>query len=142
MFKVNRQTDYAIRVLIDLSLHAGRGRMPTAEIQREMMVPPAFLQRIVADLARVGLISTYPGRDGGLQLARSAEEITLLDVIEAMEGPLQISECLTEYGKCPLDTPCPVKNCWRGLQNAMRQELTSVNIAKLASLRTEFSAPL
>ena len=82
MIQINRQTDYAIRVILSLSKHPAGTRKSTSEIRDEMLIPPAFSQRVVADLARGDFVLTFPGRDGGLQLARPADQINLLQVIE------------------------------------------------------------
>jgi len=126
MIKINRQTDYAIRVILALGRAPLGERRSTAAIQAEMFIPKAFLTRIVADLARTGLIRTFPGRDGGLQLSRRLEEISLKDVIVAIEGPLEISTCMSEEAHCVLDTPCPVQGCWRRIQAALEKHLSAV----------------
>ncbi len=132
MFKINRRTDYAVRVVLALARQAEGARLSTAEIQTGMLVPPAFIQRIVAELARSGLIQTFPGREGGLQLARPAEEITLKDVIEAVEGPILLSDCLSVAEACPLNTPCRVSAAWGRLQGSILRELSAINFAQLA----------
>ncbi len=72
MLKINRQTDYAVRVLLALAKQPEGTRLSTAAIQQEMLIPPAFMMRIVAQLAKTGLLNTFPGRDGGLMLPRPA----------------------------------------------------------------------
>ena len=140
MFKINRQTDYAIRVVLALAKQPEDSRLSTAEIQQATLVPHAFLQRIVADLARAGLLLTFPGRDGGLQLAHASSAITLKDVMEAIEGPMVISDCLVSPEPCPLDTPCPVQACWGRLQQVILRELNSINFEQLVrDTHTNFS---
>jgi Rrf2 family protein len=73
MFKINRQIDYAIRVLLALAKQGEGARLSSSEIQREMLIPMAFMPRIVDQLARARLVNTYPGRDGGLMLPRRAD---------------------------------------------------------------------
>ena len=82
MIRINRQTDYAIRVILSLAKRGQGERASTSEIRKEMLIPPALAQRIVADLARGGFILTFPGRDGGLMLARPAREINLRQIVE------------------------------------------------------------
>ena len=94
MLKINRQTDYAVRVVLALAKRGEGIRLSSAEIQREMMIPPALMTRIVAQLAREGLINTFPGRDGGLMLPRPAARISLKEVVEAFEGPSLLSDCM------------------------------------------------
>lgn len=131
MFEINRKTDYAIRVLLALARQPAGSRLPTQRIQMEMLVPRAFLQRIIAELARAGLIRTFAGPHGGLELARPAAEITLLQIWEAMEGSLLISACLAHPAACPLDQGCPVHRRWRRIQNFLLEELGTTTLEQL-----------
>ncbi len=131
MIRINRQTDYAVRVLLSLSKRA-EGRTSTAEIQREMLIPPSLAQRIVADLARGGFVHTFPGRDGGLSLARPSREINLRQVVEHFEGKIFVSDCLIGKGECPFDNNCPVRCRWARLQSTVMQELEQITFEDLA----------
>ena len=99
MLKINRQTDYAVRVVLALAKYGEGARHSSTEIQQEMQIPPSLMFRIVAQLAHAGLVNTFPGRDGGLMLPRSASKITLKDVVEAFEGPILLSECMQAKGE-------------------------------------------
>jgi Rrf2 family transcriptional regulator, iron-sulfur cluster assembly transcription factor len=132
MFRVNRQTDYAIRVLLMLAQQPEGTRLSSAEIGREMLIPAAFLPRIVAQLAQANLLVTFPGREGGVQLPRLAGQITLKDVVELMEGPLLLSECMTGEEACPFEGDCRVRCRWINLQSRILEELNSTTFADLA----------
>lgn len=134
MIRINRQTDYAIRVVLALSMQDPNTRTPTSTIQKEMIIPASFTPRIVAQLANTGLIKTFPGRDGGLMLARPAAEINLLDVITAFEGPLLLSECMqvAKEDDCPYQENCHVRSKWGRVQAVMLREMAAVNFADLA----------
>ena len=133
MLKINRQTDYAARVILALAKHGEGVRLSSAEIQREMLIPRAFMTRIVAQLAREGLVNTFPGRDGGLMLPRPASQITLKDVVEAFEGPILLSECMQAKGEddCPFQSNCPVRSKWGRVQAAMMREMASISFEDL-----------
>jgi Rrf2 family protein len=131
MFRINRKTDYAIRIMVCLARRPFGTRLPTQEIQTEMLIPRAFLQRIIADLSKNELIRTFPGPSGGLELARSAESINLKHIWEAVEGPLLISECLQAPGECPLDAACPVRRRWCRLQALLVHELEATSLQQL-----------
>jgi len=133
MLKINRQTDYAVRVVLALAKRGEDVRLSTTEIQQEMLIPPALMTRIVAQLAREGLINTFPGRDGGLMLPRPASQITLKDVVEAFEGPILLSECMQAKGEddCPFRTNCPVRSKWGRVQVAMLREMASITFEDL-----------
>lgn len=134
MLKINRQTDYAVRVVLALAQRGEGTRLSTAEIQQEMLIPPALMVRIVAQLAHAGLIATYPGREGGLMLPRPAAQISLKDVVEAFEGPILLSECLQVKGEddCPFQSNCPVRSKWGRVQVAMLREMASITFDELA----------
>ena len=134
MLKINRQTDYAVRVILDLAKHGEGTRLSSSMIQQEMLIPAAFMRRIVAQLARAGLVKTFPGRDGGLVLPRPASEITLKDVVEAFEGPILLSECLQVKGEddCPFQSHCPVRLKWGRVQVAMMREMVAITFESLA----------
>lgn len=133
MLKINRQTDYAVRVILLLAKQPAGAKLSTALIRDEMLIPHAFIPRIVARLAAEGLLTTYPGRDGGVTLARPAEQISMLDVVEAFEGKLCLSECF-ETGNldCPFEVGCPVRGRWWRLQAAMAREMAGMNFADIA----------
>jgi Rrf2 family transcriptional regulator, iron-sulfur cluster assembly transcription factor len=134
MLKINRQTDYAVRVLLALAKRGDSARLSSTAIQQEMLIPPALMPRIVAQLAREGLINTFPGRDGGLMLPRPAAQITLKDVVEAFEGPILLSQCLQVKGEddCPFQSHCPVRLKWGRVQVAMMREMAAVTFESLA----------
>lgn len=131
MFKINRQTDDAIRVLLALARIPNNTRLSTAEVQHGMQIPRAFLQCIVADLAKGGLVQTFPGTEGGLQLAHSPSEIPFFDVVDLIEGPLDISECLHSEVNCPVDSPCPVRGYWQRLQQTIIITLKHISFQQL-----------
>jgi Rrf2 family protein len=134
MIRVNRQTDYAIRTLLALAKRPAGQPVSSQVVRDEMHVPPALSMRIVADLARGGFVVTHPGRTGGIHLARPAEEITLLQVVEFFEGPICISECMEtgEDHACPLDTACPVRMRWGRVDALIRAQLGQIHFAALA----------
>jgi Rrf2 family iron-sulfur cluster assembly transcriptional regulator len=135
MLKINRQTDYAVRVVLALARQGPGAKRSTAEIQQEMLVPKAFMSRIVAQLARAGLLNTFPGRDGGLMLPRPASQITLKDIVEAFEGPILLSQCLQVKGEddCPFQINCPVRPKWGRVQVAMLREMAAITFEDLVN---------
>lgn len=134
MLRINRQTDYAMRVMLSLAKKPIGTRLSSAKIQREMQIPKAFVSRIVAQLSSNGLLRTYAGRDGGLELPRPAGEISMRDVVEAFEKPVLLSECLKPNGEedCPFLNTCPVRPKWGRIQEAMLKEMAAINFEDLA----------
>jgi Rrf2 family protein len=97
-----------------------------------MLIPHAFLQRIVADLSNSGLIDTFPGPRGGLSLAKPPDAITLKDIVTAIDGPITISDCIEEPDECVLEVACPVRSRWARLQGIILHELERTNLKDLA----------
>lgn len=134
MLKINRQTDYAVRVVLALARRGEEVRLSSAEIQREMQIPQALMARVVAHLSRAGVVNTFAGRDGGLMLARLRSQITLKDIVDAFEGPILLSECLQVKGEddCPFQSNCPVRLKWGRVQAVMLREMASITFDELA----------
>src|SRR5512139_651741 len=134
MLKINRQTDYAVRVVLALAKRGQGTRLSSPDIQQEMLIPKAFMSRIVAQLSRGGLINTFAGRDGGISLPRPASQITLKDVVELFEGPVLLSECMQVKGEddCPFQSHCPVRPKWGRVQVAMMREMAAITFEDLA----------
>lgn len=131
MLRIKRQTDYAVRVLLALAKQPPKTQLSTAQIRDEMLIPKSVSLRVVADLARGGFIETFPGRDGGIKLARPAENINLLQVVEFFESNFAVSECIHAKGICPFEEKCPIRRRWASLQSIIVKELESITFAEL-----------
>jgi Rrf2 family nitric oxide-sensitive transcriptional repressor len=132
MIRINRQTDYAIRILLALARQNTQQFLTTSRIQQEMLIPRATCLRVVAELAKGGFIHTHPGRAGGLQLARPAIDTNLRQVVSFFEKNFTVSECLHEIDTCPFGQNCPVRCRWARLQALILKELESITFDELA----------
>ena len=132
MLRINRETDYAIRVILALAKRPPGEIIPSAVIRQEMFLPASLSLQIISRLAHLNLIKTFPGRNGGIQLAHPPGEINLFDVIQGMEGPLLLAECLDDDLHCPLKAGCPIQETWKGLQGLMVENLKGINFQKLS----------
>jgi len=132
MIRINRQTDYAIRVILALAKRGDDALLSTSQIQQEMLIPKALSLRVVAELAKGGFILTFLGREGGLRLARPSSEINLRQVVTHFENNFTVSECLHGGGTCPFDNSCPVRCRWARLQTLILQELENTTFDELA----------
>lgn len=124
---VTREADYAIRCVLEV---ARNGRMSARRVAEIQGISPTFLGKIVQSLSRAGILSTRRGVGGGIALALPAESITLLRVIEAIEGPLCLNDCLTDPPRCEYTDGCPVYPYLVDAQGALR-DLFRVNFAEL-----------
>ncbi|MFN2167900.1 MAG: RrF2 family transcriptional regulator [Anaerolineae bacterium] len=120
--EISRRTDYGVRVILDLATLPGDLRVSTQEIAERQNIPSPFLAKIISQLSLAGLVTTYRGAGGGVALARPPEEISLLHVIEALEGPIRLNRCVIQPDACPESGHCPVHGVWAKAQ----AELTSL----------------
>jgi len=130
--ELTRRGDYAVRAM--LALAAGKsGQVTTSrDIADQMAIPVAFLPRVMADMVAAGLVRSTTGRSGGYVLARSAEEIALLEVIEAVEGDSRRTTCVLRGGPCGQDGHCQVHDVFFAAQDALLERLRGVTLAALA----------
>ena len=110
--QISRRADYGVRVILDLATNCRQERTSTHEIAARQNIPSPFLAKIISQLALAGLITTYRGAGGGVSLSRPSSEISLLNVIEALEGPIALNRCVTDPEGCPQNDRCPVHNVW------------------------------
>ena len=123
--QITRQADYALRAVMYLAQMNSHQRAATSQIAEEQHIPPSFLAKIISQLSIAGLINTSRGARGGVTLARSANEISILEVIEAIDGPIALNECTHSPDSCPFGDNCPMKMLWCDTQEELVQRLNS-----------------
>ena len=127
--QITRQADYAMRAIYYLSgLEAGK-RAATSQIAKEQNIPPSFLAKIISQLSVAGLLYTSRGARGGVSLARDPKEVTMLDVIEAIDGPILLNECVNDAHGCKFDKECPMKSLWSEIQDDLVERLGGTTFA-------------
>jgi Rrf2 family protein len=141
VFSLGRQTDYAARIVLHLASMEPGARVTAAQIAEMRLIPAAFIKRIVSRLSVVGIVATVRGSKGGLALARAASEISLLEVVEAFEGPLSLNACVQKPGDCPLSVQCPVQRSWVGATDNLSEYLRGVRFDALAETLAKESPP-
>lgn len=135
--QITRQTEYAIHTILELARLPYGELVPTKTIARRQDIPEDFLKKTVRLLARAGLVQTQRGTHGGVRLARPGGEITITDVITAIEGPLAINVCL-EYGnQCPNKATCRVHRVLRRVQRVMLDELNRYSFADIVAMERQ-----
>lgn len=143
MLKSDRQTDYAVRVLLALAKSGEGARLSNTNIQEAMLILPMLIARIVAQLAHAGLVNTFAGREGGCMLCRPVSQITLKDGVEAFEGLILLSEWMQAKSESdrPLRSDCPVRSKWGRVQVVMLREMDSSHSKNLRKKRLVFPWP-
>ena len=131
LMQIPRRVDYGLRAVIYLSGQDPERCCSMAEIAERQGVPRKFLEKIIQDLIRAGLIKSKRGSCGGYALARSAEEISFSDVIAAIEGPIAVNLCLDEHLGCDQMPRCTMIGVWSEVQQKINQVLSATTIAGL-----------
>ncbi len=129
--QITRQADYAVRAVLYLARLGGNERAATSSVAEEKRIPPSFLAKIISQLSIAGLLHTSRGARGGVTLAREPKEITLLEVIEAIDGPIQLNECVGEDPNCTFDEGCPLRSVWCDAQEVLVKRLKGTNFQQL-----------
>ena len=107
--------------------------MKAADIGAAMDIPTGFLQQVLQELQRAHLVSSRPGPSGGYQLARPPEEITILEIVESLEGPIQTSECALRGGPCHWEQVCALHWVWSSARAALSTSLRDATLARVAA---------
>lgn len=129
--QITRQADYAVRAVLYLSRLGPTERAATSLVAQEQHIPPSFLAKIISQLSIAGLLHTSRGARGGVTLARNSKDITLLEVIEAIDGPILLNECVAEGNACTFDHACPLKPVWCDAQEELVERLKNTNFADM-----------
>ncbi len=129
--ELGRRADYAIRAAVDLARHHGDGRRKARAIADEMNIPATYVPQILADLVRSGVATSVAGPDGGYALARPADDLTLLDVLHAVDDAQPSTSCVLRGGPCRWDDVCAVHVPWARAQQALLDVLGATRLGDI-----------
>ncbi len=131
---LSKRGDYVVRSALCLAhAYEGGSFRKIREVVSSMEVPQTFASQILADLVRAQLATSKAGKDGGYRLSRPPAEITMLEIIEAGEGPLRAERCALGNGPCHWDFVCPLHETWVGATAALRDTLAKATLATLVA---------
>jgi Rrf2 family protein len=133
--KISTRTEYGIRVLVTLARHGADGPLSLSGIARAEKLPHAYLEQLVGDLRRAGLVTATRGQAGGYRLSRTAEEISLAEVVRALEGPLLEMPCAgaDDAEACDRPQPCSVHEVFQRVQKSLVGTLTATTLGEVAA---------
>jgi Rrf2 family protein len=144
---LSKRGDYVVRSALCLArAYASGEHRKIREVVAEMDVPQTFASQILADLVRAGIATSRAGKSGGYRLVRPPEEVSLLEVVEAGEGPLRSERCALGEGPCRWEQVCPLHETWGAAIGALRQHLAATSLAEIAARdealeRSEYPLP-
>ncbi len=134
--QITKQADYAIRAVLYLAQQEPGQRIPTSKIAKSQHIPPSFLAKIISQLSIAGLLNTSRGARGGVMLARDPQELTLLDVVEAIDGPIRLNSCVGDDGYCAFKETCPLSDIWNDAQQVLVKRLRETRFGDLTKKTT------
>src|SRR5438552_17922290 len=131
--RLTRGSDYGAHAVIELASHFGQGPLQCSEIAARQKIPVAYLDQLLSTLRRVGIVRSSRGPHGGHELARDPHEITLGDIVTALEGPVVPQEFVHSVDSDDTDwwTACAVRNVWHAAAEASQRVLESTTIQEL-----------
>lgn len=130
MLRISKLTDYGTVVLAHMAGSQGRV-CSAAEVSDTTGIALPTVSKLLKSLARAGLVTSTRGANGGYELARPAHEISAASVIDALEGPVSITECSASDSNCDFEDVCNVGNAWQRINVAIRRALEDVNLIDL-----------
>ena len=129
--QLTRAADYAVRVSMQLAMLPPGGRASRAQLARWAEAPASFIAKILQHLVAGSIVRSQAGRRGGFVLARPAPEISVLDIVQAIDGPLMLNTCLPPQCDCTRAPWCPAHPVWTEAQAALSAVLAAATLAKL-----------
>ncbi len=135
--EITRETDYAIRCVLFLALQPDRVFM-VGEIAEKQDVPKAFLAKILQKLVKGNFVSSIRGVKGGFRLSKNPKDISLLKVIEAVDGPVSLNVCVVDKRNCDRSAHCSIHPVWVDLQQDLAKKLNSIHFDKLVKNEKSF----
>ena len=135
MLRIGKLTDYATVVLATLASDPERLQTAAALSARTRIAAPT-VSKLLKQLHRAGLVASTRGLHGGYQLARPASQISAAAILDALEGPVTLTDCSAGHGQCGIEENCRVSRAWQRLNLAIRRSLHEVTLAQLAGLES------
>jgi Rrf2 family protein len=133
VLQISRKIDYALRAMIHLAGLQGGKIATLQDLSVPLHMPREFLAKILKILSAKGLVRSSRGAHGGYQLARPGRDISFLEVIEAVEGPVQLNVCLDDKDRCDVSAGCTMYQVWKIGQDRMLEVYRRTSLAQLAS---------
>lgn len=132
MLRMSKLTDYGTVVLAWLAA-AESGLHTAPDVAEHTGLAEPTVRKLLKTLVRAGLVESVRGAAGGYQLARPAERITAAEILDALEGPVAITECSSDHSNCDLESHCGMSSKWQGINRSIREALHTISLADMAS---------
>jgi Rrf2 family protein len=137
MFKLSKKADYGLIAMKHLALHRQEHACSANEIAEEYGISATLMAKVLQKLAKHGLVAAKHGSSGGYQLSRQPEQISALEVLTAIDGPVLITSCVTSHGNCETSECCTIKEPLQRVNESILGVLSAVSIANLSEDKLE-----
>ncbi len=130
MLRVSKLTDYGSVILAYMACRP-KDVMSAASLAKSVYLPESTVRKLLKMLTKSGLLCSGRGRHGGYQLARPAAQISLADIISALEGSIALTECSVRPGLCQTEAHCEIRQNWQGVNKIIYQSLAQVSLQQM-----------
>lgn len=131
MLRISKLTDYAT-VLLAVLARQPQVRISASQLAETTRLEPPTVAKVLKTLAQAGLVRSVRGVNGGYQLASPPEEVSVAEIVQAMEGPIALTECGLETGLCSYESDCSLRGNWQRIGEAVEEALAELSLADLA----------
>jgi len=138
VLRISKLTDYGTLVLVHLAGYEKNALCSATELAAGTGLALPTVQKVLKTLARAKLVLSARGADGGYRLAREPEDITAAEILDALEGPVAITECSHDDSHCELESNCQVGGAWQKISHAIRAAMTDIRLSDLQNPPAEF----
>ena len=135
--KISTKIRYGARAMVELASHYGQGPIELREIAKKENISPKYLEQVINPLRADGLVKAMRGAKGGYSLAKPPSEICLYDVVEVLEGPLNLLDCLGDPKACQRVSSCVTREVWKEVSDAISKIFCAVTLEDLVKRRRE-----
>jgi Rrf2 family protein len=130
--QLSTKARYATRALVELAIKSGQGPVKLKDISESQGISLKYLEQVMTPLRVSGYVKTHKGSRGGYTLSRPPDQINLFEIVQCVEGPLSVVDCLEDPELCSRVKLCATRSVWMGLRNAIYKELSKITLAELA----------
>ncbi len=129
--KISTKGRYGVRILLDLALHDNETPRLIRDISQSQQISEKYISRLIISLRKAHMVRSIRGAKGGFRLAKQPEELTLLDIVEVMEGPISIIDCVRCPEKCQKAEKCATREVWERLNSDIQESMRKITLADI-----------
>lgn len=139
--KLSTRGRYGTRAMLDVALHCAEGPVRLKDIARRQAVSKKYLEQLISRLEATGLLTSIRGAGGGITLARPASDIKLSEILQTLEGPIALVECVDNPERCPRSSSCATRDIWMEMDQRLSDLLESKTLEDLCRQQREKEQP-